>query len=141
MRKSNVRASVCLFTAAVLFTTIASSAKNITGPSSSATPYVVRSVPGVVTKSILTVGDSVNLKPDGVTPYRLVGIPDGLAAFDNGDGTFTLLMNHELGATAGTVREHGAPGAFVSKWIIRKDSLEVLTSHFSYGDFTRIQIL
>jgi hypothetical protein len=96
------------------------------GPSSSASPYLVRSQPGVVLKSILTVGDSVNAKPDGVTPYRMVGIPDGLGAFDNGDGTFTVLMNHELGNTSGIVRAHGAKGAFVSKWVIRKDDLEVL---------------
>ena len=96
-----------------------------TGPSSSQSPYLVRTAPGVVTKSILTVGDSVNPKPDG-TPYRLVGIPDGLGAFDNGDGTFTVLMNHELGSTAGVVRAHGAVGAFVSKWTIRKSDLTVL---------------
>jgi Bacterial protein of unknown function (DUF839) len=90
-----------------------------TGPSSSQSPYIVRSQPGIVTKSILTVGDSV----DG---YRMVGIPDGLGAFDNGNGTFTLLMNHELGATAGVVRGHGAKGAFVSRWTIEKDSLRVL---------------
>src|SRR5512134_3232748 len=82
-------------------------ANSITGPSSSQSPYIVRSQPGVVTKAILTVGDSVNLKPDGVTPYRMVGIPDGLGAFDNGDGTFTLLMNHELGGTVGVARAHG----------------------------------
>ena len=97
----------------------------ITGPSSSESPYVVRTVPGVVTKSILTVGDSVNLKPDG-TPYRMVGIPDGLGAYDNGDGTFTVLMNQELGSTAGVVRAHGAAGSFVSKWVIRKDDLTVI---------------
>jgi hypothetical protein len=97
-----------------------------TGPSSSQSPYVLRSQSGVVTKSILTVGDSVNTKPDGVTPYRMVGIPDGLGAFDNGDGTFTLLMNHELGSSAGVVRAHGAKGAFVSKWTIEKGSLRVL---------------
>ncbi len=77
-----------------------------TGPSSSQSPYVVRSEPGVVTKSILTVGDSVNLKPDGLTPYRLVGIPDGLGAYDNGDGTFTLLANHELPSADGIPRAH-----------------------------------
>src|SRR6266542_4157724 len=70
-------------------------------------------------------GDSVNLKPDG-TPYRMVGIPDGLGAFDNGDGTFTVLMNHELPNSAGIVRAHGAAGAFVSKWIIRTSDLTVL---------------
>jgi len=97
-----------------------------TGPSSSQSPYVLRSQPGIVTRSILTVGDSVNMKPDGVTPYRMVGIPDGLGAFDNGDGTFTLLMNHELRSAQGEVRAHGARGAFVSKWTIEKGSLRVL---------------
>ena len=97
-----------------------------TGPSSSQSPYIVPTEPGVVTKSILTVGDSVNTKPDGVTPYRMVGIPDGLGAFDNGDGTFTVLMNHELSSTAGEIRAHGARGAFVSKWTIRTSDLTVL---------------
>ena len=96
-----------------------------TGPSSSESPYLVRSQPGIVTKSILTVGDSVNDKPDG-SPYRMVGIPDGLGAFDNGDDTFTLLMNHELSSSQGVVRAHGARGSFVSKWTIRKDDLTAL---------------
>jgi hypothetical protein len=96
-----------------------------TGPSSSDAPYVAPSEPGVVTKAILTVGDSVNDKPSG-GPYRMVGIPDGLGAYDNGDGTFTLLANHEIPAGLGIVRAHGANGAFVSKWTIQKDSLEVL---------------
>ncbi len=105
---------------------ISSAQSNVTtGPSSSQSPYVVPSIPGAITKSILTVGDSVNNKPDG-TPYRMVGIPDGLGAFDNGDGTFTVLMNHELGQTSGIVRAHGATGAFVSKWTIRKSDLTVL---------------
>src|SRR5215813_4861588 len=98
---------------------------SITGPSSSQAPYLVRTASGVVSISILTVGDSVNLKPDGVTPYRMCGIPDGLGAFDNGDGTFTVLMNHEI-ASGGAVRAHGANGAFVSRWIIDKATLRVL---------------
>ncbi len=95
-----------------------------TGPSSSESPYLVRSQPGVVLKSILTVGDGVPTAGGG--SYRLVGLPDGLGALDNGDGTFTVLMNHELGATAGAVHAHGARGAFVSKWTIRKDDLSVV---------------
>jgi hypothetical protein len=95
------------------------SAQAITGPSSSASPYVLRAEPGVVTKSILTVGDSI-------AGYQLVGIPDGLGAFDNGDGTFTLLVNHEIADTLGVPRAHGAKGAFVSRWTIRKDDLTVL---------------
>ena len=113
-------------------------ANSIIGPSSSQSPYIVRSQPGVVTKAILTVGDSVNFKPDGVTPYRMVGIPDGLGAFDNGDGTFTLLMNHELGNAVGTPRAHGNIGAFVSEWIISKDDLSVVSIRDFIGDTSSI---
>jgi hypothetical protein len=69
----------------------------------------------------------VNAKPDGVTPYRMVGIPDGLGAYDNGDGTFTLLSNHELPNSVGVPRAHGAKGSFVSRWVIRKSDLAVLS--------------
>jgi len=95
------------------------------GPSSSQDPYLVRTQPGVVFKSILTTGDTVPKAGGG--SYRMVGIPDGLGAFDNGDGTFTLLMNHELPDTTGIARAHGGNGAFVSKWVIRKDDLSVVS--------------
>src|SRR5262245_39369783 len=85
-----------------------------------ATPYIVPINPAVTTQALLTVGDSVG-------GYRMVGIPDGLGAFDNGDGTFTLLMNHELGNTSGVTRAHGSAGAFVSEWIIDKTTLQVLS--------------
>jgi hypothetical protein len=124
--RSRRRAFAAVAGLAVLAAAGTALANAITGPSSSRSPYVVRSMNGVVTTAILTVGDSVNTKPDGVTPYRMVGIPDGLGAFDNGDGTFTVLMNHELGATSGVVRAHGSKGAFVSKWTIDKETLEVL---------------
>ena len=94
-----------------------------TGPSSSESPYLVRAVPGVTTTSLLTVGDSPTASPG----YRMVGIPDGLGAFDNGDGTLTVVMNHELRPEQGVVRDHRARGAFVSKWIIDKDTLEVVS--------------
>jgi hypothetical protein len=89
------------------------------GPSTTTEPYLAPTHPGVKTRSILTVGDMVH-------GYRMVGIPDGLGAFANGDGTFTLLVNHELRETAGTVRAHGAKGAFVSRWTIRTADLTVL---------------
>ncbi len=97
-----------------------------TGPSSSQSPYVVPVDDSVSTVALLTVGDEVGVKSDGVTPWRMVGIPDGLGAFDNGDGTFTLLMNHEIGAADGVVRDHGFAGSFVSKLVIDKTTLEVL---------------
>jgi hypothetical protein len=98
------------------------------------TPYLVPVLAGITTKPLFTVGDTVNAKANG-TPYRMVGIPDGLGAFDNGDGTFTLLMNHEITNPGGIPRDHSLPaldggagtrGAFVSKWKIRKSDLTVL---------------
>ena len=96
------------------------------GVTSSQSAYLLPVADGVLTRTILTVGDSPNTKPDGVTPYTMVGIPDGLGAFDNGDGTFTMLSNHELVSTVGVPREHGGIGAFVSRWTVRKSDLHVL---------------
>jgi hypothetical protein len=102
------------------------SAGAMRGPSSSARPYVINVPPSVDVVSLLTVGDSVNAKPGSAAAYRMVGIPDGLGAFDNHDGTFTVLMNHELGPANGAFRRHGFTGAFVSRWIVRKSDLAVL---------------
>lgn len=95
------------------------------GVRSSQPSYLVPAAAGIYTRAILTVGDSANNKPDG-TPYRMVGIPDGAGGFDNGDGTFTFLLNHELSNNVGIPRAHGSRGAFVSKWTIRKCDLAVL---------------
>ncbi len=100
-------------------------AAELPGVGSSRPSFLLPTASGVQSRAILTVGDTSNLKPDG-TPYRMVGLPDGLGAFDNGDGTFTLLANHEAGATAGIARAHGAAGSFVSAWIVRKSDLAVL---------------
>jgi hypothetical protein len=100
-----------------------------TGPSSSQTPYLTGVAAEVDFTSILTVGDEVKKKhkrfQSGET-YRMVGLPDGLGAYDNHDGTLTVLMNHELTKTQGVVREHGGIGSFISKWQIRKSDLKVL---------------
>ena len=55
----------------------------------------------------------------------MVGIPDGLGGFRSAHGDFTLLMNHELTATAGIARAHGTNGAFVSRWTINARTLKV----------------
>jgi len=94
----------------------------VTGPSSSQSPYLVSSDSHVYTQSLLTVGDSVG-------GYKMAGIPDGLGAYDNGDGTFTVLMNHEIGSTLGAVRAHGAAGAYVSQWVFDKTTLEAVSGH------------
>ncbi len=114
-----------------------------TGPSSSASPYLLPTAPGVQTISIMTVGDSVNTKPDGATPYKMVGIPDGLGGYRSNGDTFTLLMNQEISVNtgvspavpSGVERAHFAAGAFVSRWTIDPDTLAVIeVQDFLQGD-------
>ncbi|PBQ34167.1 hypothetical protein CNR22_21140 [Sphingobacteriaceae bacterium] len=92
----------------------------VTGPSSSQTPYLQPLAAGSTITSIFTTSSSVG-------GYTMCGTPDGLGAYDNNDGTFTLLMNHEFGSTAGVARAHGQPGAFISKWVINKSTLAVVS--------------
>src|SRR5262245_13354661 len=94
------------------------------------TPYVLPVDTQTETLSVLTV-DNTGAAADDVVPrigggsYRMAGIPDGMGAVDNGDGTFPLLVNHVPAPGARAVRDHGGHGAFVSKWIIDKNSLIV----------------
>jgi hypothetical protein len=85
----------------------------------SGTPYIVPAAAGWTSTALLTTGNEVK-------GYRMGGIPDGLGAFDNGDRTITVLMTHEIAAGKGAVRAHGGNGAYVSRWVIHKDSLEVV---------------
>jgi hypothetical protein len=71
-------------------------------------------------KPILTVGDT---HPNG---YQMAGIPDGLGAMDNGDGTFTLYMNHELSAR----NNANLSETKVSKLRIDKNTLQVLDAKY-----------
>lgn len=90
------------------------------GPSSSADAYLKAVAPGVGFTSVLTTGDSVG-------GYRMAGIPDGLGAYDNGNGTFTVLMNHELGSTSGVAHGPLSKGAYISEWVVNKHTLQVVS--------------
>ncbi|MDP2402092.1 MAG: hypothetical protein Q8M66_08940, partial [Actinomycetota bacterium] len=95
------------------------------GPSSSQAPYMNAIAPGIEFISVLTSGDTIG-------GYTMAGIPDGLGAYDNADGTFTVLMNHEIYAAPiigplGIARAHGGKGAFVSAWVIDKRTLKVIS--------------
>ena len=97
----------------------------IIGPSTTTEPYITSAIPGTKIYSLLTVGDEVPNTDDGNTNYATVGILDGMAAFDNGDDTFTLLVNHELNSGDGVTRAHGGTGAFVSEYIINRNDFSV----------------
>jgi len=95
----------------------------VTGPSSSASPYVLPVASGWNSISILTVGDTGS----STTSYQMAGIPDGLGAYDNGNGTFTVLMNHEIANNKGVARGPLSKGGFVSEWVINKSDLSVVS--------------
>ena len=90
VRHSFLKGAV-IATAVYLGTTVCRLSAQQVGPGTTVDPYVLPSMAGVETTSMLTVGD---LPADN--GYRMVGIPDGLGAFRRGDN-FALLMNHELG--------------------------------------------
>jgi hypothetical protein len=91
----------------------------VTGPTSSQPSYLQPLVPSSTITSIISATNSVN-------GYSMVGIPDGMGIYDNGDGTFSLIMNHEI-SSGGGVRAHGSTGAFLSKWVINKSTLAVVS--------------
>jgi hypothetical protein len=97
-----------------------------TGISTGSTPYVLPLLAGTDTISIFTVDNTGINADDSVGGYGMAGVPDGMGAYDNGDGTFTLLLNHEIPSGLGVARAHGGVGAFVSEWIISKNTLGVL---------------
>lgn len=94
-----------------------------TGPSTSTAPYLVTLEPNVTITSLLTAGDAL----PGSTTGVFGGIPDGIGLLDNGDGTLTLITNHEFNNAAGTVRDHGSIGAYVETIILDKTTLEVIS--------------
>ncbi|MFE1600807.1 calcium-binding protein [Methylobacterium sp. ID0610] len=101
-------------------------ALNQTGPSTTQSPYLTPLSAQVSVTSLLSAGDTVpGAQLSNGTPWRFVGVPDGTGAFDNGDGTATVLVNHEIPPTAGATRAHGSAGAFVDRLVIDKATLQV----------------
>lgn len=84
------------------------------GPSTQIEPYLLPTTGGIITKSLLTVGEAVG-------GYRLVGVPDGAGIWEGVGSTFNYVSNHELQRVQGTARAHGSRGAFVSRWVIDRD--------------------
>lgn len=82
--------------------------------------------PELTISSLITNGEFTNGLNPGDSVYAPTGIFDGQGAYDNGDGTYTLLVNSELGADRGYGYllpgvEGGFTGARVSSLVIDKD--------------------
>ncbi len=67
----------------------------------------------------LTVGDTIG-------NYQMAATPDGLGAVDNGDGTFTLFVNHELTSKD----KENLSDARVSKLVIDKATQTVISGDY-----------
>ena len=81
-------------------------------------PYAVGIAGGYQTTRLISSGDTVPETSQPWKEFKIVGIPDGLGAHANPNGTRTVFMNHEL--TGSTLSEPvvGDPlnrGAYVSK--------------------------
>ena len=98
----------------VLFVVLLYASKSVAAPA-----YITPLAQGWQVQPIITVGETAT------NGYAMVGVPDGLGAYANTDGSVTLLMNHELSPDKGAVRAHGQKGAFVSRWVIEVESLKV----------------
>lgn len=73
---------------------------------------------------LFSVNDTVPETSDPSQQYRMVGIPDGLGAHSNGEGTTTLYMNHEFTQSTLSQPVLDGPeyrGTYVSKWILDED--------------------
>lgn len=132
----NLCAITLLLSAGMASTALAQADK---GPSTASSSYMLPSstTSGVRFVSIATTGGTAGV-PDDVfvrlqrnadgtitptstqTPYRLVGLPDGMGGYrteqDIAEGTFTLLVNHENGGTSGPINAWGQRGAHFSLW-------------------------
>lgn len=99
---------------AVLFSTLLYAQTGMAAPT-----YITPVDSNWQVQPIITVGE------EAANGYAMVGVPDGLGAYANDDGSISLLMNHELADNKGAVRTHGQKGAFVSRWVMAVESLKL----------------
>ena len=108
-------------------------------------PYVEPVGDQYQVRALFSVDDKVPLLGGAAgQQYRMVGIPDGLGAHPNGDGTSTLYMNHELGFTALSEPVVGGPknrGAIVSQWLLDADGDPVAAGAPTTGSMPRTPCL
>jgi hypothetical protein len=113
-----------------------SAADRETGFRTAVHPYAVPVGPDYSIIPILSVGDRVPRTSNADQLFQMIGIPDGLGAYANSDGTTTVFMNQELVNTVRSEPIVGQPlsrGAVVSKLILGPDG-SVLSGDLAYAD-------
>lgn len=136
-------------------TTLNGSSTEVMGPSTKRIPDMVATAEGVKIISLLSNGyldgnyspaqglnknmlpyyESVTRSDSDKSDYALSGNVDGMGYLDNGDGTFTLLMNQEhynfgggeASKAADSPRKLGNTGSFIASWRINKQTGEVIS--------------
>ena len=97
MFRTQSRSRTSLLTAAGFAAlAIASATGAPVGFLTSIAPYTVPVSPDYTIVAILSAGDRVPRTSNPLQQYQMVGIPDGLGAHANADGTVSVFMNHEL---------------------------------------------
>ncbi len=84
-------------------------------------PYIVPIGSSYTVEPLWSVNDKVPETSNPAKTFRMVGIPDGLGAHKNANGTTTLYMNHELNQSQLSEPVIGEPqnrGTFVSKLVL-----------------------
>ena len=97
-------------------------------------PYTVPVGNDYTIMPLLSVGDRVPRTGHPGAEYQMVGIPDGLGAYGNADGTISVLLNHELRNTVTNEPRYAQGldrGAVVSKYILAADG-SVLSGNRAY---------
>ncbi len=96
--------------------------------------------PGVTVTALLTVGESMPRTGSPGQWYRMVGIPDGLGAFAEGQDRVELFMNHELSKWTPSSPVAGEParyGAFVSLYELRPSDQRIVSGGPAYDELRR----
>ncbi|MBI5387860.1 MAG: esterase-like activity of phytase family protein [Verrucomicrobia bacterium] len=98
------------------------------------TPYALPVGSKYTMMPLLSSGDRVPRTGQPGLEYQMVGIPDGLGAHRNPDGTISVYMNHEMGNAVTHEPRFGEAlnrGAIVSKFILGPDA-SVLSGDRAY---------
>jgi len=106
------------------------------GTAGAFTATMIKDVAGGETlqiSSLITNGEVTNGLTAGNSVFAPVGIFDGIGAYDNNDGTYSVLVNHELGnsngyqyqvqvqAGSGPLTTQTVTGARISRMVVAKD--------------------